>query len=410
MNDISPFAKQAGNNKRTNIGQINTLWQKIEALETEKKQHQQEVSSVNKLFEDILLPHEQALAAATLEKVSHLINFMTRKSFSERQRSELFEWLEDDLNYLQAIPFAESEQLEKVVDEYNSQIDALEAQESDQVEIGSEQFDNFREMIFDTTGIMPELSDEQILEMMKGGEAAFEIFMKDLMRQAKQDVMDEEEPFNTEDEEGNSVNFERHENPFERYQREFEEQQAKKAEQEAQQQSEKASQLNNLFKSSELNKMYKKLASKLHPDKEPDSDKKAQKQALMQQASAARESNDAFTIIKLYHDHVDSNVFDFGKDGQKALKALLKEKVEMMEHELDTMRNEPHIDNKIWLQFAGKTDQQTKLNLQGRVDEIAIAIENAKQIRLTLKTVKALKPVLSERADQKRWTFDGFGF
>ena len=92
--------------------------------------------------------------------------------------------------------------------------------------------------------------------------------------------------------------------------------------------------LDKLFKGGQLNKIYKRLASLLHPDKEQDPVKKAQKHVIMQTLSAARKNKDAFTLIQLYQTHINDGAFLFDSDTLTSMLTLLRAKSHRLDDEL----------------------------------------------------------------------------
>lgn len=117
--------------------------------------------------------------------------------------------------------------------------------------------------------------------------------------------------------------------------------------------------LEKLFKGSQLNKMYKRLASKLHPDKENDVDKKERMHALMQQLVSARKNKDVFTMLALYHDNIDDDSFNFDAKKITAIESLLEQKVSELNYELRQLKSDNTLEGMVWNRFKGRSNKIT---------------------------------------------------
>lgn len=86
-----------------------------------------------------------------------------------------------------------------------------------------------------------------------------------------------------------------------------------------------------------LRTLYRQLASALHPDRETDPHEQLRKTALMKEANAAYERRDLLALLHLQMqaDLVDGEqVANLAKEKLAALTALLKERVNVLRHEL----------------------------------------------------------------------------
>ena len=92
-----------------------------------------------------------------------------------------------------------------------------------------------------------------------------------------------------------------------------------------------------------LRTLYRRLASKLHPDRERDSQARDRKNALMSQANAAYEKRDLMTLLRLQLtvEQLDSeSIAGMAKEKMAALTHLLKAQVQTLEYELDMARGQ----------------------------------------------------------------------
>lgn len=122
--------------------------------------------------------------------------------------------------------------------------------------------------------------------------------------------------------------------------------------------------LDKLSKAEQLNKIYKRLASLVHPDKEQDPGKKAQKHVLMQTLSEARKNNDAFTLLQLYQTHINEGEFAIDSDTLSSIQALLREKLHSLDDELHQAKSNNELSSLVWRKFSGRSKKQTEHNFK----------------------------------------------
>jgi len=146
-----------------------------------------------------------------------------------------------------------------------------------------------------------------------------------------------------------------HQEAFERIQAKVFQKQAEKAEQ-AQNRRERRAQKKNPKQNAEaakqeaeaaellvsLREIYRKLASALHPDREPDAEKRAQKTILMTQANNAYAKSDLLKLLELQIqlEHIDKNAVN-GWDEEKVARynKILKNQVRDLDRELSRAEN-----------------------------------------------------------------------
>lgn len=87
-----------------------------------------------------------------------------------------------------------------------------------------------------------------------------------------------------------------------------------------------------------LKKIYLKIASLIHPDREQDEQKQIEKTALLQQANSALEQKDLLTLLKLraYAAQVDQKqAVKIANEHLKLYNLLLEEQIEQLQFEVD---------------------------------------------------------------------------
>ena len=177
----------------------------------------------------------------------------------------------------------------------------------------------------------------------------------------------------------------------------------------SQSQKSKDSGLEKLFKSSQLNKMYKRLAFLLHPDKELDAQKKIEKNALMHTLSDARKQKDAFTILKMYQQYVPEAEFIFDDETLLALHRLLEEKVQDLNTQHRDIKQSNAIQTLVWRKFSARSKKLTQLNFEHHIDDLETENFDADDLLTSIKTVRALGKFLTLRIEEKNAAYFNFG-
>ena len=89
--------------------------------------------------------------------------------------------------------------------------------------------------------------------------------------------------------------------------------------------------------SQSIREVYRKLASALHPDREPDSQERERKTALMQRANQAYGKNDLLKLLELQLEleHIDQNAInDISEDRLKHYNKILREQLGELDQEI----------------------------------------------------------------------------
>ncbi|AWB68478.1 hypothetical protein C2869_19645 [Saccharobesus litoralis] len=289
------------------------------------------------------------------------------------------DWIGQDIGDLEEHPFASHIDTGALRDEFGKQMNSLVEPldfEDDYV------IDELRAMLSEMMGgevDEAEVSDEELKKVAQNP-AYMEELIKKLHMQMWEEELEDENPFDF-------TNDEVDDDPFGNQQQR----------QAAPEFANSNVELDNLFKSSQLNKMYKRLASALHPDKVTDEQQKSERHELMQVLAEAKQSNDAFTILSLYQQHIKGAEFEFDDNTVAALETLLENKLYDLQEEFAGIDNQPGIEAMVFSRFHARTKKATQQNLQTYIANLKFDTAELKEFASEFKTVKALASVLSNR-------------
>lgn len=370
----SPFAKK---------------WQEIEKKQKRNANVLKKIDALYQVFQNDILPEEQAVVALLAQETHHLISFLPKKSFSQWQREELQGWIESNLSSLSQHPFADRKLFEGASKQYNDFLVGHAKKINENHDFEPEEIHYMRSMADEMFNGEKEFTDEELIEFMRDPsifQQAFQEFIAE-KSQEEDSNFDEQEFFQEDGHDHSHQNYQGHQ----RYHND-----------EAAEQQEK---LKSLFNSSKLNKLYKILANRLHPDKETNEHLKAEKSELMAKLVAAKKNKDAFTIITMFHQFMpDSEHILFEGDDThltQALIALLNEKLKQLDKENRENKYENGIKSMVWQRLNGRSKKAQQENIAIHIADLEDDRTRYSYYIHEVKTVKLLKEILSERYDER---------
>jgi len=370
------------------LAKLEMLWQKIEKHEKRNATLNKKINTLFEQFTSDVLPHEKRQCQQTAVRIQHLIKFIFKKSLSEQQRVELLDWIEEEICFLEQHPFSQSVDIEGLRKSFTDAL--MNSSKTNPIDESKIDLDEMRMMIDQIFDGMLQLSDEELIALAKD---------PSLMAQHIEGLQQEMEQPEFEDEMFNEQAFADENEDFTDFFNEDDSSQIKKS---------KDNGLEKLFKSSQLNKMYKRLAFLLHPDKELDPQKTTEKTALMHTLSNARKQKDAFTILKLYQQYVPEAEFTFDDETLVALNRLLEQKIQELNTQHKDIKQSNDIPALVWRRFAARSKKLTQANLDQHIISLEDEELDADDLLANIKTVKALGSFLTLRIEQKNRSFLNF--
>ena len=374
---------------------LSDLWSKIEKKQKRNQKFLDDKENLFVEFQAKVLPFEQQQGMEMVNLVEFLIPFFGRKSLSEYQREELISWIESTLEYLRSHPFLADVDHDALQNKFTAAFTAFIQVQN--VEIDIHQIEKVRMDIEHMFEGNMQLTEDEIINLIKDPS-----LLNQYIQRMDKEISEDEEDYDNEENNGE------HGDPFERFfddnfgEDDLQQDAAKEASKDAKQKN-----LDKLFKAGQLNKIYKRLASLLHPDKEQDPAKKEQKHVLMQTLSDARKNKDAFTLLQLYQIHINDGEFSFDPDTLGSMQALLRAKLHRLDDELYAEKSSNELSTLVWRKFSGRSKKQTESNIKIHVANIAEEMQENQLIMQQNQTVAQMKKRLQERLEINRgWQSD----
>ncbi|PCH96485.1 MAG: hypothetical protein COB83_05425 [Gammaproteobacteria bacterium] len=374
-------------------------------LEVEKKQKRNasfktKIDNLYQRFQEDILPGEQEYVALLGKETQHLMSFLSKKSLLKWQKEELHDWIESNLDLLSTHHFGDSELTQILQEEYRDMLLASSNKMADDEEIDLAVLADMRNMIDEMFEGEKSFSDDELSDFIRDPSRFHTVFQDFVENREKQNSA----PEHDDDEEEQGC--------YEEYARQHGYQHNSTADQAKANQQDK---LKALFNSSKLNKLYKILANRLHPDKEKNEHLKAEKSVLMAKLVKAKKDKDAFTIISMFHQFVpesDLTLFD-GNDDEltQALLELLNEKLRELDRENSDNKYNNGLVSAVWQNLGGRSKKIIQENFTTHLADIAQDKKELNHHLDEMTTVKKLKKVLIERNEKQQFNpFFGEGF
>jgi hypothetical protein len=185
---------------------------------------------------------------------------------------------------------------------------------------------------------------------------------------------------------------------FEADRQEYEERQAKRKKSAKQLAKESKQQAEEQQTSQSIRELYRKLASALHPDREPDPQERERKTGLMQRINQAYDKKNLLLLLELQLEleHIDqTTINNLSANRLKHYNKILKEQLTELEQEIFATENMFKIEFDI-SPFERLTSSNVMRNLNAEIVEIKQAIRGLKSDLLAFRDIKILKAWLKE--------------
>lgn len=144
--------------------------------------------------------------------------------------------------------------------------------------------------------------------------------------------------------------------------------------------------------------LFHRVARVLHPDKETDSVKREEKQALMAQLLEARRHHDLIKVFDLYREHVDASL-DFGDDDLKELEDVLLQFIEQESQRLEEIASQSELHHFAFSEFYSKNPATVEKRMKQKLAEIERRNREIQVFSNSVTSLQKLKPYLEARYD-----------
>ncbi|WP_225087395.1 hypothetical protein U1R68_14670 [Pectobacterium colocasium] len=340
--------------------QFQFYWLNIEKYQKKIDKLKKNQADLFSDFQRELLPYEHDYMQAVYNKTARLLSFAEKKSLGKGDREDLFHWIDEELSRLRNYPFNSHLDIDKLSDQFFA-LNALHQKDEPPLE---EQLDFVRDVLEERFSFVEELSDDELLDMMKD---------PNKMREKIEEYI------------------QHHESDF------F-------SDSDEQDEDESTPPTDSALDLNHLTQLYRKIAKVLHPDREQDSDEKEKKHHLMVILSQAKKDNDIWTILNMYHKYVDVS-FNFDSQVIPAINALLKNRMEAIKNQLKEQEHDPSLSGMIWQELGAASQKTREKKIDQHRQNLLESIKIEKTQTAHLRSLTVLKECLRERYASEQYFF-----
>jgi ribosomal protein S20 len=334
---------------------FNKAWKRV-ANQQKKNDHlREQIKTFAEQVSEAVEHQEKAYITTLYQSCEHLLVFYGRKSLAAWQREVLTEWILDYIDTITHNPFASGVDLSPLYQTMDAIVEKMHP----------ETFDPFQDDAMH--------SEQHFFDEMADDADNASIF-EDLFSDFQQDPRFDE---------------------FFRQQESFE-QQMKEDEQA----------LNKLMKGGSINKLFRRVARVLHPDREQNEEARLEKNRLMSELIAARDSNDITTLFAFYAEYVgQSPLEELGGDLADATELLNRQYAQLRSQHADILDEDPKAGI-LYQRFHKKTMKASQHRINAHLTDIEQDINNLTLFCKEVTSLNKLKPYLQRRwehINEERW-------
>lgn len=161
-----------------------------------------------------------------------------------------------------------------------------------------------------------------------------------------------------------------------------------------------------------IREIYRKLASALHPDREPDAQERERKTALMQRVNQAYDQNNLLLLLQLQLEleQIDqAHINNVSEDRLKHYNKILREQLAELQHEITRVES-GFMTQTLLDPFAAITPDNVMRDLGAQITSIKRAIRDLKRDLLAFGDIQNLKAWLKTWRQPRRDAFNDFPF
>ena len=379
---------------------LDKLWAEVNKKQQRNDRYQAKLDAFMVYFKQSVEQLEQEVCRANEQWILQLVSFVPRKSIKGRQHGALLDWIQEELTILESNPF-NPVNTDDLRDAFNEAIVTSIKQDPNSSEVSEEQLEHYRIELSLMLGEKIELSDEELSELIRDPHKAMAYFESVLRHKMDSDYVGDDEYFHGQESPFFHDESDQHDHSYQQH----------------------THNTNNdvataLFNDKQMNRLYRQLAKKLHPDRELNSDKKAEKMDLMQQLSHARDVKDPLAIFLLAQQFLPEYQLELNDNLTVQLETILKDKVKQLNADYHELRRGDGLSVIIWQRFGGGTKAAREKGLREYRQALEQDVENLMAKCREIKTVKGLQKHLTARLQSFNFTrvpmselpFDDFPF
>ncbi|MEZ9292227.1 hypothetical protein AB4251_26680 [Vibrio lentus] len=368
---MTPPIFRSNNVPHSQSNDLSELWRKIEKNERRNQKAELKVDQLFSEYEKKLAPYDKNLDHLHCIWVKHLMSFLTSKKLKTNIRNRLMQAIEQELIDLLDRPFFnDRDKVEVLCEEYEAYHDKVFKKEKQQaINSACREFENGMKEMFGADIDLPHKESREILA--SGDPLAIEALIKTLGASFVEHNNDTFSPRDQTENEWDDVEFDYVES-----------------------EGDEASNIQEMSRGTQLNKMYKRITSVIHPDKEPDPLKKEEKHHLIQTLAVAKRDNDVTTLVRILTEYVPDSEHLLDKSTLVRMRHLLEMKLLDLNQTHHDIFNQQRFKSQVWRQFSAPSKKKTQAKMEKYLEMIDDSIVSLEKRIRKINSINQLKKYL----------------
>ncbi len=350
---------------------LSELWRKIEKNERRNQKAELKVNQLFSEYKDKLTPYDKKLDHLHCAWVKHLMSFLTSKKLKTNIRNRLMQAIEQELIDLLDRPFInDRDKVEALCEEYETYHNKVFQKEKQQaLNAACREFENGMKEMF---GADIDLPHKKIREILASGDPfAIEAFISALWASFVKHNNDSFSPRAQNEDDWDDFEFDYFES-----------------------EDDDALNIKEMFRGTQLNKMYKRIASVIHPDKESDPLKKEEKHRLMQKLAVAKRENDVMTLVRMLTEYVPDSEHLLDETTLVRMEHLLEMKLLDLNRAHRDIFSQQGVKSQVWRQFSAPSKKKTQAKMEKYLEMIDDSIVSLEKRIRKVNSINQLKKYL----------------
>ncbi|MEZ9006203.1 hypothetical protein AB6E26_26545, partial [Vibrio splendidus] len=350
---------------------LSELWRKIEKNERRNQKAELKVNQLFSEYKDKLTPYDKKLDHLHCAWVKHLMSFLTSKKLKTNIRNRLMQAIEQELIDLLDRPFInDRDKVEALCEEYETYHNKVFQKEKQQaLNAACREFENGMKEMF---GADIDLPHKKIREILASGDPfAIEAFISALWASFVKHNNDSFSPRAQNEDDWDDFEFDYFES-----------------------EDDDALNIKEMFRGTQLNKMYKRIASVIHPDKESDPLKKEEKHRLMQKLAVAKRENDVMTLVRMLTEYVPDSEHLLDETTLVRMEHLLEMKLLDLNRAHRDIFSQQGVKSQVWRQFSAPSKKKTQAKMEKYIEVIDDSIVSLEKRIRKVNSINQLKKYL----------------
>lgn len=357
--------------KKTPSARHQRLWDAIRSTRDEIDKWQAKAEYVQTLFRQTILPREQRITNGVQQLTGSLIVLFEEPKRTQAERSLIGLWIIENLNSLSSHPFASKAQWETL------------------------------SLDFSETLVSDDPIDIQLLRLLRAGATATEHALD--ASEARDDVSDISDEdlifdFGWHKKETTSASTQHAEPTREDEIKKTDSDHDRLSKEEEPEPKEALDEkISSLEDKLSIDRLFRQLAKVLHPDREQDEARRAEKHQLMSQCLEARQNKDIDRLLELYCEHVGELPEGITDDSHEELITALELQLKQLQLELRQQRFGDALQTQIVERYADSDNSRTQHRIAQHAKELDRVIRENERTIKHLKTDEGFQRALEER-------------